>query len=85
MSSYTILSTPAEFTTEKKNSKFLTCIHPATSRDEATTQIDFYRKNTDANHVCWAHVIAIPANRKHEHPVMMANLPARRGNLCCMY
>ena len=58
MSTYTILAAPIASTTEEKNSEFLTFLHPVTSRDEAMTHIDGYRKQyPDAAHVCWAYVI----------------------------
>ena len=58
MSTYTILSTPIESTTEEKNSAFLTFLHPITSREEAMGHVDQYRKKySDADHVCWAYII----------------------------
>lgn len=58
MSTYTILAAPVESSTEEKNSEFLTFLHPVTSREEAMTEVDFYRKQyPDAAHVCWAYVI----------------------------
>lgn len=58
MSTYTILAEAIESTTEEKNSDFLTFLHPVTSREEAMTQVDEYRKQyPDASHVCWAYVI----------------------------
>ncbi|MFC3114130.1 YigZ family protein [Cellvibrio fontiphilus] len=58
MSTYTILCAAVEFTTEEKNSEFLTFLHPVTTREEAMAQVDFYRKQyPDAAHVCWAYVI----------------------------
>ena len=58
MPSYTILSRAVESTTEEKNSEFLTFLHPVTSREEAMTHVDAYRKQyPDAAHVCWAYVI----------------------------
>lgn len=58
MSTYTILAHAVENTTEKKNSDFLTFLHPVTSREEAMAHIDHYRQHyADANHVCWAYVI----------------------------
>jgi len=58
MSTYTILAAPVESTTEEKNSDFLTFLHPVTSREDAITHVDQYRKKyPDANHVCWAYVI----------------------------
>lgn len=58
MSTYTILAEAIESTTEEKNSDFLTFLHPVTSREEAMTHVDEYRKQyPDASHVCWAYVI----------------------------
>ncbi|HOY23019.1 MAG TPA: YigZ family protein [Cellvibrio sp.] len=58
MSTYTVLAAAVESTTEEKNSDFLTFLHPVTSREEAMSHVDSYRKKyTDANHVCWAYVI----------------------------
>src|SRR5688572_5303795 len=58
VSTYTILAAPIESTTEEKNSAFLTFLHPVTSREEAMTHIDEYRKKyADADHVCWAYII----------------------------
>lgn len=58
MSTYTILAEAIESTTEEKNSDFLTFLHPVTSREEAMTQVEGYRKQyPDASHVCWAYVI----------------------------
>ncbi|OZY84228.1 YigZ family protein [Cellvibrio mixtus] len=58
MSTYTILAEAIESTTEEKNSDFLTFLHPVTSREEAMTHVDGYRKQyPDASHVCWAYVI----------------------------
>lgn len=58
MSTYTILSSAVESTTEEKNSEFITFLHPVTSREEAMAWVDVYRKQyPDAAHVCWAYVI----------------------------
>jgi len=58
MSTYTILSSAVESTTEEKNSEFITFLHPVTSREEALAQVDLYRQQyPDAAHVCWAYVI----------------------------
>ncbi|GGY75221.1 hypothetical protein GCM10011613_20910 [Cellvibrio zantedeschiae] len=58
MSSYTILTAAIESTTVEKNSDFITFLHPISSREEAMTHVDYYRKKyPDANHVCWAYII----------------------------
>ncbi len=59
--SYRVLTQAVEASTEIKKSRFLTYLHPATSKQEAAGWVNHYRCTfPDARHHCWAYSIGNP-------------------------